>query len=233
MPFWVKAILVCLLYYPIFVMSMMVYRAGRTMPARLEGNYTPIDMDPMPVLRSERVGMVYAPLITYFLNLIQGGVFMCGWLPTLFDPEISHSDPRRASRYSLAGPLALLSLVIWSTVLMRIGLWAGLFHMGFPLGFPVLPVAGNNLPLEIVALVLDLVWWQNLLFAGFYLLPIPPFDGWQVVGFFLPLQTARKWQSMFLPLQYQYMCLLLAMLVFTLVERYVVALALYLGGFPS
>jgi Zn-dependent protease len=137
--------------------------------------------------------MVMFPLLSY----IAGG-WMMGWASAPYDPNWAQRYPRRAAWMSLAGPCANFTLSLIAGICIKIGLMNGTLRLPSPAGI-------DNLFLHVVvpatpgfatgvATFLSLMFSLNLLLGLFNLLPIPPLDGFGVVGLFLPEDAARRFQ---------------------------------------
>jgi Zn-dependent protease len=182
----------------VFLLSTTCHEAAHAWAAHLGGDSTAfyggqVSLDPLPHIRREPFGMVLFPILSY----IAGG-WMMGWASAPYDPFWAQRHPRRAAWMSLAGPCANFTLALIAGVLIRVGLASGMLR---------LPEIGTgDLFLHVVAAAtpgvatgaatfLSLLFSLNLLLGLFNLLPIPPLDGFGVVGLFLPEDAARRFQQ--------------------------------------
>jgi len=122
-----------------------------------------------PLVHIDLLGTIIVPI----LFLLQAGILF-GWAkPTPFNPWNLKNPRADAALISLAGPASNLVL-------------ATVFGLAFR------AFAGNDL----VAVILFRLITLNLVLAFFNLLPIPPLDGFKVVGGILPRSLASQWESL-------------------------------------
>ena len=181
-----------------FLLSTTCHEAAHAWAAKRGGDLTAfhggqVSLDPLPHIRREPFGMVMFPLLSY----IAGG-WMMGWASAPYDPYWAQRHPRRAAWMSLAGPCANFTLTLIAAIFLKIGLWSGMLRMPGPSGFediflhivvPATPGFATGL-----ATFFSLLFSLNLLLGLFNLLPIPPLDGFGVVGLFLTEDAARRFQ---------------------------------------
>lgn len=123
-----------------------------------------------PLNHIDPFGTVILPLLLIILNV----GFLFGWAkPTPFNPWNLKNPRRDAALISLAGPASNFVLAIIFGIVLRF------------LSFDTF-VGGVVLQLMILNLILFL----------FNLVPIPPLDGFKVVGGFLPKSFAPRWESL-------------------------------------
>jgi Zn-dependent protease len=132
-------------------------------------------------MRFAPLGMVVVPL----LALLYTGM-MLGWGGCPLDPRWMFAYPRRAAVVALAGPAANLLIAVGACVAYRAAAGAGVF---------VAPGngaanAGWAAGLEHMLLVLALL---NGILLLFNMIPVPPFDGANLVLLFLPPETGRAY----------------------------------------
>ena len=116
-----------LVAYIVLLLSLTVHEAAHAWAALRGGDPTAylggqVSLDPRPHIRREPFGMVFAPLLFWFM-----GGWMVGWASTPLDPRWAYVHPRRAAAMAAAGPLANLALVFVGGVLLRIGVELGWF----------------------------------------------------------------------------------------------------------
>src|SRR5260370_10092111 len=130
--------------------------------------------------------MVIFPLLTYAT-----GGWMMGWASAPFDPLWSQRYPRRAAWMSLAGPGANFTLAIFAGILIHIGMWTGNFRYPESVGFMhvVEPAAAGIA--SGAATFVSLLFSLNLLLGTFNLIPVPPLDGYGVLGLLVSEDMAR------------------------------------------
>ena len=171
--------------YVVLLLSLTVHEAAHAWAALRGGDPTAylggqVSLDPRPHIRREPFGMVFAPLLFFFM-----GGWMIGWASTPIDPRWAYVHPKRAAVMSAAGPLANLALVAARRrSALRVGVAAGWF-MPVPVGTFALALAPAGGVAESVILVLSLVFSLNLILFVFNLIPVPPLDGASVIGLFV------------------------------------------------
>jgi Zn-dependent protease len=204
-----------LVWYVVFLLSTTCHEAAHAWAATIGGDTMAlragqVSLDPLPHIRREPFGMVLFPILTY----ITGG-WMMGWASAPYDPYWAQRYPRRAAWMSLAGPGANFTLAILAGLLIRAGIWGGMLRFPESISFMhVVQPAGPGVASG-VATFLSLLFSLNLLLGVFNLLPIPPMDGFSVVGIFLSESAARRFQQFGWSIRsYAFLGLLLAWRVF-------------------
>jgi Zn-dependent protease len=187
-------ILLGLVAYVVLLLSLTVHEAAHAWAALRGGDPTAyqggqVSLDPRPHIKREPIGMVFAPLLFWFM-----GGWMLGWASTPIDPRWAYVHPRRAAAMSAAGPLANLALVLLAAAALRLGVAAGWF-VPVPLGLFELAVAPAGGVAESVILVLSLIFSMNLILFVFNLIPVPPLDGASAIGLLLSDETGRRLQQ--------------------------------------
>jgi Zn-dependent protease len=183
-----------LVAYVVLLLSLTVHEAAHAWAALRGGDPTAylggqVSLDPRPHIRREPFGMVFAPLLFWFM-----GGMMLGWASTPIDPRWAYVHPKRAAWMAAAGPLANLGLVLLAGVALRAGVAAGWF-VPMPMSRFELAVAPAGGLGESVILVLSWVFSLNLILFVFNLIPVPPLDGSTVLGLFLSERGARRLQE--------------------------------------
>jgi len=92
---------------------------------------------------------------------------------------------------SLAGPGANFAIALIAGIIMRIGLTAGFFLPGAISTDNIVMAASDGLASG-AATILSVFFSLNLLLGCFNLLPIPPLDGYGVLGLFTDSAGALK-----------------------------------------
>jgi Zn-dependent protease len=184
-------------YYVVFLMSTTLHEAGHAWAAKLGGDLTAyhggqVSLDPRPHIRREPFGMVVLPILTV---LVSG--WPMGFASAPFDPMWALRHPKRAGWMALAGPAANLALVLIATLLLRIGMAAGVFAAPPSIGFDhlVTTVPGAWAG---PAFFLSVVFSLNLLLASFNLIPLPPLDGSAAIPVLLSERAADRYQHFLL-----------------------------------
>jgi Zn-dependent protease len=182
-----------LLRYVVFLFSTTCHEAAQALAAKWGGDLTAfhggqVTLSPWPHIRREPFGMVLFPLISL---LTGNGMF--GWASAPYDPYWQQQYPKRAAWMSLAGPAANFLLVILAALSMLAGLHFGFFSQPEHIQMTNIVNAANGSEWGTgVAAGVSMVFYLNLLLGTFNLLPIPPLDGYSVLGLFVSDSLARK-----------------------------------------
>jgi Zn-dependent protease len=225
-------LLLGLVAYVVLLLSLTVHEAAHAWAALRGGDPTAylggqVSLDPRPHVRREPFGMVFAPLLFFFM-----GGMMIGWASTPIDPRWAYVHPRRAALMSMAGPLANLALVALAALGLRIGVAVGWFEPQTfgPFALALAPEGGIG---ESVVLVLSWAFSLNLVLFVFNLIPVPPLDGASAIGLLMSEENARRLQEWMRQPMFAIGGLLLAWLVMRSIAGPVLGLAiglLYLGA---
>jgi Zn-dependent protease len=179
--------------YIVFLFSTTCHEASHALVAKLGGDPTAfhsgqVSLNPIPHIRREPFGMVLMPMLGLFL----GGAVI-GWASAPYDALWQQRHPRRAAWMSLAGPGANFALVLIAALLIHAGLAAGVFQAPARLNSLNLVEAASGGAMAGAARVLSVLFSLNLLLGIFNLIPLPPLDGFSVVGLFLPERAIAAW----------------------------------------
>jgi len=192
-----STIVQALLWYAVLLFSLCIHEAAHATAALLGGDRTgwrsgQVTLNPLPHIRREPMGTVWAPLISFFM---MGWMF--GWASTPYDREWSERYPRRSALMALAGPLANGLVMVCAFALLRWGLLGGLFSAQGPAHF-----SGDQLVMairpewEAVGRLLSVMFFLNLILLVFNLIPLPPMDGSSVVMLFLPQTSLQSYRAL-------------------------------------
>jgi Zn-dependent protease len=178
-------------FYVVFVFSVTVHEASHALVAKLGGDLTAYhggqaSIDPIPHMRREPFGMVILPILTVALS-----GWPIGYASAPYDPAWAVRHPKRAGWMALAGPAANLGLVVIAGLLVRAGMWAGLFEVPSTVHLTritgVAPGAGEWV--ASLVLLLSIFFSMNLLLFVLNMIPFPPLDGSGA----LPLVLPDRW----------------------------------------
>jgi Zn-dependent protease len=202
------------IWYVAFLFSTTCHEAAHAFVAKRGGDKTAseggqVSLNPIPHIRREPFGMVLVPLLSYFINQS-----MIGWASAPFDPAWERRYPRRAGWMALAGPAANFTLMILAAIGLRVGMSTGLLGRDPATGRP-----------GITFVVLIVFFSLNLLLGTFNLLPVPPLDGSTGIMIFMSESTAQKYLNWLRGNSYAMLGLLVALLFFNKVYRYIEAFA--------
>jgi len=177
------------LEYVVFLLSTTCHEASHALVAKWGGDMTAfeggqVSLNPIPHLRREKFGMIVLPLIG-----ILSGTGLIGYASAPYNPAWLIQFPKRAGLMSLAGPGANFALALLAGIIMRIGLTVGFFLPGAISTDGIVEPATAGIATGVAA-VLSVVFSLNLLLGCFNLLPIPPLDGFGVLGLFTDSEGA-------------------------------------------
>ena len=191
-----------LLWYFVYTYSTVCHEAAHAWAAHRLGDDTAyeggqVSLDPIPHMKREPVGMIFAPIISFFYFAAQGMTWMMGWASAPYDPQWAARFPRRAALMAMAGPAANLLLALLAAIFIRGGISAGWFVPANSFHFAdfVAPGRPDKL-LEIAAALLGVTFALNIILCCFNLLPLPPLDGSCIPLLFLREDKAEAYQQM-------------------------------------
>jgi len=170
------------IYYVVFLFSTVCHEAAHALVARWGGDVTAytggqVSLDPIPHIRREPFGLVVVPIL---LLVATGGRSLFGWGSAPFNPLWQIRYPRRAALMALAGPVANFTLACIAFFLIRFSVYSEIF-LGDTSGFG-----------ESLLTFLHTLFMLNVVLGVFNLLPLPPLDGWSVLGLVLPEDLSLK-----------------------------------------
>lgn len=181
-----------LLWFIAFLFSTTCHEAAHALAAKMGGDLTAytggqVTLDPTPHMRREPFGMLIMPILSY-----ASAGWMMGWASAPYDPRWAYTYPRRAAWMALAGPAANFAIVVVTWGFIQAGRAAGVLQLSGQTGFSEIVKAPADGPMAAVAALLSVLYALNLLLGSFNLLPVPPLDGFNVLGLLLPEMAMRK-----------------------------------------
>lgn len=205
-----------LLWYTVFIFSTTCHEAAHAFAALKLGDKTAyeggqVTLDPLPHIRREPIGTVVVPILSF---LMSGWMF--GWASAPYDPYWALNYPKRSAKMALAGPLANLTIVVSTGLLIRLGMLAGVFHAPDSITFSHVTGAEPGI-FSAVAALLSIAFSLNLILFVFNLLPIPPLDGSGAVPLFLQEHTARSYMDFIHNPSFMFLGLFIAWRVFDVI----------------
>lgn len=162
------------------LLGLSVHEYAHARAARAQGDYTAEDLGRLtlnPLAHIDLFGTIIVPLM---LLISSGGRVGFGWARPVPVNAFNFKNPRKGViLVSLAGPASNIALATVAAIVFRLSepLLAG--GMGAAFIF-----------------ILETIIFLNLYLAFFNLIPIPPLDGSGVLSALLPLEYARKYESM-------------------------------------
>ncbi len=178
------------IWYLVFLFSTVCHEAAHALVAKWGGDSTAyaggqVTLDPVPHLRREPMGLFFIPIITFIAFQGRG---MLGWGSAPYDPFWQIRYPRRAALMALAGPMTNFFLAICAGSIMVLGIVLGLWSYDGDLG---VAVRGEGI-VEAFSVFLRILLQLNIILGVFNLLPVPPLDGYSVLGLILPEDVFLK-----------------------------------------
>jgi Zn-dependent protease len=135
--------------------------------------------------------MLILPLLS---TLTSGWPF--GFASAPYDPQWALRHPRRAAWMAIAGPAANLLLVVLAVVVIRVGVFAGIFYAPDSAGFGRIVGTDASGIWPSVAALTSVVFSMNLLLACLNLIPLPPLDGSGAILLLMTESMASSYQRM-------------------------------------
>lgn len=218
-----------LTWFVVFIFSTTLHEAGHALAAWKLGDSTAyeggqVSLNPLPHIRREPVGMVLVPLISFAMSH-----WMMGWASAPYDPLWAHRYPKRAALMAAAGPAANLLLVLVAGLLIRAGVWSGIFEAPDVANFTAVTAAVSAGSWAAAAVTpLSILFSLNLLLFAFNLLPLPPLDGSAILPGVMSDDMARGFHNLLRQPMFSMIGLLAAWRVFPLVSDPLQTLALNL-----
>lgn len=200
------------IWYVVFLFSTTCHEASHALAAKLGGDSTAalggqLSLNPIPHIQRSIYGMVLFPILSFFLS---SGGGMIGWASAPYDPLWERRHPRRSAWMALAGPAANFSLMLLAVAALRGGMALHLFHRD--------PVTGAA---SFAGIILQVVFFLNLLLGTFNLLPVPPLDGSTGIMLFMSETQAQKYLDWLRGNSFAMAGLLVGILVFREVFPYI------------
>jgi Zn-dependent protease len=217
-----------LTWFVVFLFSTTLHEAGHALAALKLGDPTAyeggqVSLNPIPHIQRSPIGMLLVPLITFATTH-----WMMGWASAPYDPSWAHRYPKRAALMAAAGPAANLLLVIVSGLLIRAGVWSGVFHAPDTANFTAVTAATAGSWAVGAVTPLSILFSLNLLLFVFNLIPLPPLDGSAILPGFMSDDMARGFHNLLRQPMFSMIGLLLAWRVFPLISNPLQTVALNL-----
>lgn len=219
-----------LIWYVAFLFSTVCHEAAHALVAKWGGDLTAysggqVTLDPIPHIKREPFGLVVIP---WLCLLASQGTSMFGWGSAPFDPHWQIRYPRRAAVMALAGPVSNFLIAFIAAVIMHMGISSGLFAINFS---PVI-TSTHGAFLEGAAMFLSVLFILNIILGVFNLLPIPPLDGYSVLGLFMPERAYLSFLTFARSPGFSIFGLILSYQLFPYLVRPVLGWAMYLFMLP-
>lgn len=203
--------------FPPFILAVIFHEYAHGFVANRWGDNTAkeagrLTLNPVPHI--DPIGTLLFPII----NMVSGMSFLIGWAkPVPIDPRRFHKFRPGLFWVSIAGPgMNVLLALVSAALFCALELW---MPADFYLTEPLATMAYVSVTL-------------NYALAVFNMIPLPPLDGSKVVEAFLPLEAARKYESI---AQYSFFILMALLLtgafsVLAYPIKYCANMTLYLMG---
>lgn len=175
----------------VFLFSTVCHEAAHALAALRLGDKTAyhngqVTLNPWPHIQQEPFGLGLLPIISMFLNLQTGIPGVIGFASAPYDPLWAMRYPRRAAWMAMAGPAANFALALLAAVAVKIGVSFAWFKLAYNWKI----ASGTTDLTDGFALLLSVMFFENLLLGAWNMLPIPPMDGFSMLLFFLPEHRA-------------------------------------------
>lgn len=174
-------ILQFLIYYPVFLISLTVHELSHGLVALRKGDATAKYMGRLtlnPLAHVDPVGTVMLPIMSVFLGFIP-----FAWAkPVPVNPMNFKDRTNDLFWVALAGPLSNFILAFFA---------AWVYGMTKKFGVQWFDASYVRMFLDLSTVMLIL----NLALGFFNLIPLPPLDGSNIVGRFLPLELKSAFES--------------------------------------
>jgi Zn-dependent protease len=146
-------------------------------------------LNPVPHIQRSPIGMIVVPLLSF----VSGG-WMIGWASTPYDPYWAQAYPRQAALMGLAGPAANLFLVIVASIVIHVGISAGIFYPPESIIFTRVVESSQDGILKGLAILVSILFTLNVILLVFNLIPVPPLDGTAIGEFIFKGETLYKYR---------------------------------------
>lgn len=221
---------IALIWYVAFLFSTVCHEAAHALVAKWGGDLTAyagghVTLDPLPHIKREPFGLVVIP---WLCLIASQGTSLFGWGSAPFDPYWQIRYPKRAAVMALAGPISNFLIALVAAIVMHIGIAYGIFTLNFS---PVVTSTHGGF-LEGAAMFLSVLFILNIILGVFNLLPIPPLDGYSVLGLFVPEQTYLNLLNFARSSGFSILGIIIAYQVFPHLVRPVLGWAMYLFMLP-
>ena len=184
-----------IVFYVVFLFSTTLHEASHAWAAKRGGDLTAyhggqVSIDPMPHIRREPFGMVVLPILSVILS---GWPF--GFASAPYDAAWARQHPDRAAWMSLAGPAANLGLILLAALLIRIGVFSGVFYPPDHISFASITASSVSEFWSGAGYLLGVFFSLNLVLFILNMLPIPPLDGSGAVPLLLSPAMRERWMG--------------------------------------
>jgi Zn-dependent protease len=182
-------------WYIIFIISATAHEAAHAWTAKRGGDLTAyaggqVSLNPLPHIKREPIGMIVLPIIS---AIILGWPF--GYASTPYNTDWANQNPRKSAWMAVAGPAANLILVLFSVLVIRLGILGGIFLEPYTINFRHMMDASSGGIGETLVTFISMLFTMNLIMVVLNLFPLPPFDGSGVISFFLHDEAARNYRK--------------------------------------
>lgn len=188
MPDSIEKIVFLVVWYLVFLISTTCHEAAHALVAKWGGDFTAykggqVSLDPMPHIRREPFGMVLFPIISLIIYN-----YPMGWASAPYDLMWAREHHRRAALMALAGPMANFILMIISGLGIKFAISQGFISRSEFVQTINLISVDNTMWIKI----LGMTFFINCLLFVLNLIPLPSFDGGNVITFFMNKNQALK-----------------------------------------
>jgi len=222
------------IWYVVFISSTVVHEASHAITALKFGDPTAynngqVSLNPIPHIKREPMGTVVIP----FISLFSFG-WMIGWAKTPYSLRWADANTKKAGLMSAAGPLSNLLLLLLTSLIIHLGIGAGIFKPHpFQVNISTLVQSIESGQFELITKFLSIIFAMNLILFLFNILPVPPLDGSAIPLIFLDNQKGKRYLAVIRKPVFSFMGLFAAWILFGFLFNRIFILSvnlLYPGG---
>ena len=184
-----------IIWYLVFLFSTTVHEAAHAFSAYKMGDSTAynegqVSLDPFPHIKREPIGMVVVPMITFII-----GGWMIGWASTPYNYDWAYKYPKKSAAMSAAGPISNFILLLFSALVIHIGIWLGFFYSPETVNVSTIVASYDIGIFPTLAKIFSVLFSLNLILFIFNLIPVPPLDGSGILPLYLSDEKGRKYMD--------------------------------------
>lgn len=184
------------IWYLIFLLSSSLHEGFHAFAGYKLGDKTAfyagqLTLNPLAHIKREPFGMVLVPIISFALS-----GWMIGWASVPYNLNWSLQFPKKSALMAAAGPFANFLLLLIGILIVKTGIYFGIFYPPTSISFTSLVQTTNNNIFNSVSVFLSILITLNLLLFLFNLLPVPPLDGSSIIPLFLSEKLGVKFKML-------------------------------------
>ena len=173
------------LWYFVFLFSTVFHEFAHALTGYFFGDHTAkenglMTLDPTPHIKRTPFGLIGLPIISFFVF-----GFTIGYASVPINAHFSIKKPKASGLVSLAGPLSNLILALLALGILKTGIASGFFEFTPKIQFDQLVTTANP-QYFVLAKLVSILFFLNVIYFAFNILPIPPLDGSTAIPILLP-----------------------------------------------